>query len=296
MLLLPFILLSLGSCTPGAEDSHGSHPASISSSSSPLIDGTEYDYDVQELDCSRDGLNIYGSIYLPDREGEAPAIILSHSAGLNSDSMVPYAERFASMGFVSVIFDFCGGSPSSRSDLDPVDMTVFTEVDDLAAVYETVSSMALVDDGNIFLFGTSQGGLVSSIFASQNPSLVRGMILFYPAFNIPELITSMYAGKEIPDVIDSGFVVSGRAYIETLIDFDIYALMADYPNPVQIVAGSADFIVSPSYQERAVEAFPDAQLGMIEGATHGFNIENYSFFGDYDDEAFAFVDDFLSGF
>ena len=241
-------------------------------------------------------MNIYGSLYLPDRDDSAPAIILSHSAGLNADSMVSYAERFASMGFVSAIFDFCGGSPSSRSDLEPEDMTIFTEEADLAAVYDVVSGLEMVDESSIFLFGSSQGGLVSSIFASQNPALVRGMILFYPAFNIPEMITSMYAGQEIPDIIDSGFVVAGHDYIETMIDFDIYSLIAEYPNPVQIVAGSADFIVPTSYQERAAATFPDAQLGIIEGATHGFNSENYCFFGNYDDEAFAFVDDFLARF
>ena len=68
-----------------------------------------HSYSVTEAHTSRGGLDIYGKIYTPtDAEGPFPAVILSHSANLNADSMASYAAGFASRGFVAYAFDFCG--------------------------------------------------------------------------------------------------------------------------------------------------------------------------------------------
>ena len=46
--------------------------------------------------------------------------------------------------------------------------------------------------------------------------------------------------------------------------------MENYPGDVLIFHGTADNIVPISYSERAVTAFPSAELVTIEGAGHGF--------------------------
>ena len=46
---------------------------------------------------------------------------------------------------------------------------------------------------SLVLLGSSQGGLVSAILAEQLQDAVASMVLFYPAFNIPELV-KMFAG------------------------------------------------------------------------------------------------------
>lgn len=257
---------------PGAEEpSEPEEP----SDSEPLS------YTVEEKSCTRGELNIYGKLYIPEGEGEMPAVILSHSSSLTHASMNSYCIEFASRGYVAYAFDFCGGSADSKSDGSTLDMTVFTEVEDLEAVLAEISALSYVDETQVYLFGTSQGGLVSALVANDHPESVKGMMLLYPAFNIPDLIRSQYASKdEIPETLSSfGGAPSGRAFAETLYDFDPYAHIAAYTGNVIILHGSSDFIVDPEYSKRAAEVYSSCELHLIEGANHGFNSENLSMSG-----------------
>lgn len=195
--------------------------------------------------------------------------------------MQSYCKEFASRGYVAYAFDFCGGSADSQSDGDTLDMTVFTEVEDLEAVLTEISALSYVDKTQVYLFGTSQGGLVSALVANDHPESVKGMMLLYPAFNIPDLIRSQYASKDdIPETLSSfGGAPSGRAFAETLYDFDPYAHIAAYKGNVIILHGTSDFIVNPEYSERAAEVYASCELHLIEGANHGFNSENLSMSG-----------------
>lgn len=243
-------------------------------------------FTVSELYVTRDGLSIYGKLYTPAAQGAPyPAVILSHSANITSDSLQSYCEKFASMGFVAYAFDFCGGSRNSRSDGSTADMTVFTEVADLEAVLSAVQALELVDSQSIFLFGTSQGGLVSALAAAERPAEVSGLILFYPGFNIAEAAQKFNAFTK--GALDT-------PYMTTLNGFDVYGHITAYEGDVLIVHGTKDFIVPCSYSEKAAELYKNCELHLIEGATHGFNEDNYSIFGDYDEEAWGCVEAFLA--
>lgn len=242
-------------------------------------------FDVTEMRVTRGGLSIYGKLYTPvEAEGKYPAVILSHSANMTSDSMNSYCQRLATMGYVAYAFDFCGGSKNSRSDGDEADMTVFTEVEDLEAVLEAVRGLECVDSQSVYLFGTSQGGLVSALTAAAHPDAVRGLMLFYPAFNIAELAEQF-----------GSFMMgnAGSLYISTLQGYDVYEHITPYTGDVLIVHGTKDFIVPSSYAEKAADLYEHCELHLIEGASHGFNKENYAIFGDYDEESWAYVEAYL---
>ncbi|MGN1445318.1 MAG: alpha/beta hydrolase family protein, partial [Eubacteriales bacterium] len=202
-------------------------------------------FDVTEMRVTRGNLSIYGRLYTPvGAEGKYPAVILSHSANMTSDSMNSYCQRLAAMGYVAYAFDFCGGSKNSRSDGAEEDMTVFTEVEDLEAVLEAVRGLDCVDGQSVYLFGTSQGGLVSALTAAAHPDAVQGLMLFYPAFNIAELAEKF------------GSFMTGNAgslYISTLQGYDVYEHITPYTGDVLIVHGTKDFIVSSSYAEKAAD-------------------------------------------
>lgn len=242
-------------------------------------------FQVKQLNTERDELSIFGNIYIPETQNKKlPAVILSHSANMTSDSMKSYCERIAKMGFVACSFDFCGASPQSRSDGKQADMTVFTEVDDLKAVLKTVKELDYVDAQNIFLFGTSQGGLVSALTAADYPADIKGLILFYPAFNIPDSVQK-YA-KLTPSDMQS-------AYISTLLDYDVYEHIKPYQGDVLIVHGTTDFVVPVTYSEKAAEVYENCELHLIPGGTHGFNADNYVSFGDFDRKTWAYAENFL---
>ena len=124
-------------------------------------------YKTQIQYAQRDGNRIYGIIYIPENAGKPmPAVIFSHGFGGTHTAGAQYAEILAENGYVVYCFDFCGGSPSSQSDGSPLEMSLFTEQADLEAVISMVQELDYVDNENLFLMGTSQGGAVSAITAA----------------------------------------------------------------------------------------------------------------------------------
>lgn len=65
-------------------------------------------------------------------------------------------------------------------------MSIFTEQTDLEAVMNNQLGQEFVDAENLFLMGISQGGMVSPLTAAVHPETIRGLVLLYPAFCIPE--------------------------------------------------------------------------------------------------------------
>ena len=129
---------------------------------SSVAEPLNYEYKTQELYTRRDENQIYGVVYIPQDAGEKmPTVIFSHGFGGNYQVGTQYAEALAAKGYVVYCFDFCGGSPGSRSDGSTLDMSIFTEQADLESVIHMMQEQAFVDEENIFLMGTSQGGAVS---------------------------------------------------------------------------------------------------------------------------------------
>lgn len=252
---------------------------------------TATEYTVEELSVYKGESKIYGKLYVPkNSEGKFPAVVLSHSAFLTEKSLRSYAAAFASRGYLAYAFDFCGGSSSGKSDGNVKDMTIFTEVDDLKAV---LSAIRLRDDANqeeIYLFGTSQGGLVSALVAAEREEDVAGMILLYPAFNIAE------QAKKYSSIVDfmGDLLPVGRAYIDTLLDYDPYEHIGDFEKEVLIIHGTADNEVAVSYSEKAAETYAHCTLEKIEGAGHGFNADNFSFGANRDEEVWRYIDEYLN--
>ncbi|MGN1263562.1 MAG: alpha/beta hydrolase [Prevotella sp.] len=262
----------------------------------------------EELSCDRDGYNIYGVMYRKVRQGaKVPCVILSHSSSLTHEAMAGYADSIAEKGMAAYCFDFCGACDESKSDGSTDEMTVFTEVDDLKAVIKKIKTLDYVDTDSIFLLGSSQGGLVSALVAEDLSADIRGMILFYPAFNIPELV-KMFSGfsgsfGNLGDILGNlggfgGMMSTSEAFVESIKDFDVWSNIGTYPNPVLILHGTNDFFVPISNSEKAVELYPDATLVRIEGANHGFNDANLggygSMTGEYDDVVMPYVYSFLN--
>lgn len=242
----------------------------------------------QEITIVRDEVSISAKLYyMPNKNELMPAVILSHSAMLNSSSMNSYATEFAKRGFIACTFDFCGGSSTSKST--DIDMTIFTEVLDLKEVIDNVSVLDNVDANNLYLFGTSQGGLVSALTANDYVSKLSKMILLYPAFNIPEQVQGLEYNSFY------GLMGYSEEFISTLQDYNAYDHIANFNKPVLIIHGTSDTTVDISYSERAKDIYSDCTLQTIEGANHGFNSENtFGFGNDYDDIVWEYIDQFLN--
>ena len=268
----------------------------------------EWVVDSVELWSQRDTNRIYGVMYYnPVTSKKQPAVILSHSSSLTHEAMRGYASAIAKMGYAAYCFDFCGGSDKSKSGGSTDDMTVFTEVEDLRAVVKTVKSLGYVEPSEVYLLGSSQGGLVSALLADECPDDFAGMILFYPAFNIPEMVSKFSGFGDWGDFGDfgdwgdfGGMMSMSEKYINSIKDFDVWSHIGKFSKPVCIIHGTADMIVPIPNSEKAVGLYPSATLNKIEGANHGFNAANLGSMGsmmgasaDYDSVVLPIVESFL---
>ena len=258
---------------------------------------------ITELHCKSQNIDIYGLMYTPKgKEGKLPVVVLSHSSSLTHEAMVPYAEYLVKKGYAAYCFDFCGACDESLSKgRTTEEMTVFTEVDDLGIVLDKIRTLDYIDPDNVFVLGSSQGGLVTALVAEKRPSDIKGMILFYPAFNLPELVAKFTSddGGILGGIGSGGNMGMSDAFVNSVKDFDVYANIGKYPGDIIILHGTKDFLVDIKYSEQAVEKYPSAILYPIEGASHGFNNENLKGMasmvgGEKDDVVMPYVFDYLA--
>lgn len=305
IVLMGLIAAALCFAACSSDDDNGTTPPEITEeeeTTDSIPTGTEIVVDSAEVWSARDGNRIFGMMYYNSASSrKQPAVILSHSSSLTHEAMSGYALAIAKMGYAAYCFDFCGGSDKSKSDGKTDEMTVFTEVEDLRAVVKTVKSQGYVEPSEVYLLGSSQGGLVSALLADECPDDFAGMILFYPAFNIPEMVKMFSGFGDWGDFGDFGGMMSmSEAYINSIKDFDVWSHIGKFSKPVCIIHGTADMIVPIANSEKAVGLYPSATLNKIEGANHGFNAANLGSMGsligasaDYDSVVLPIVESFL---
>ncbi len=235
---------------------------------------------VREIYCDNGDKKIYGVAYIADVNRKTPLVILSHGLGANHLSCVSYAKRLVENGYSAYVFDFPNGSSAgleNKSGSDSTKMSVMTEAQALKSVINAAKGWDFTDTDKIFLFGESQGGIVSTVAACDDPDDIAGLMLLYPAFNIPGEVREAYQSlDDVPEEYNLlGAINVGKIYAADVWDLDIYEKLADYNGDVLIVHGDSDSIVDVSYSEKAESTLKNCELHIIEGADHGFNGESY---------------------
>ena len=227
---------------------------------------------VEEL-CIQNGENsIYGKLYSPEWEGRHPAIILCHGYNGTNNDFVNECRYYAENGYIAYAFDFCGGSVNSKSSGKSTDMTIFTEKSDLLAVFDYFELMENVDAKQIFLFGGSQGGLVTTLATEERAEKVKGMILYFPALCVPDDWGKKYPDVEsIPETLDFWGLTLGKHFLLDIHDFKTLENIGSYDKDILILHGDKDAIVPISYSVEAQKKYPHAKLITMMGEGHGFS-------------------------
>lgn len=234
--------------------------------------------------CSREGLTIRGMQYFPEHFDERrhyPAVIASHGFLCNYTNMEKWCRDFAKIGYVAYCFSFCGGGSLSedkafKSDGESTKMSVLTEVEDLLAVKDFVCQHSYVDTENLILLGESQGGFVSGLAAARCGARIKKLVMIFPAICIPDharqgrLGGACYPVDHVPETLDCGQSVLGRAFHEEAVKMDAYLALSAYEGPVLIIQGLADDIVNYSYAVRAKENYQKGQchLQLVRNMGH----------------------------
>ena len=200
-------------------------------------DVTDVSDTLKEISFYRDGKKTSGRMYLPEGSGPFPTVIIS---GEYYAPMTDYEEealQFAENGCAAVLFDFIYSESNENNDQDG-DLSLFSEVSDLCAVLDSLLYLPEADGDNVFLWGHSFGGLVSTYVGCRRVPKVKGLILAEPSFEM----------------------------------YDIYDMMPKFNKDVLIIAGTQDCTGESGFEE-AMKHLQSARIVTIEGADHGFNGE-----------------------
>ena len=220
-------------------------------------------------------ITIYGKLFRPNNNEKCGAIILSHGYNAYGDAFAQKCEFFARNGYAAYAFDFCGGSTVSKSTgRQSTEMTLFTETEDLLAVFEDISSLENIDSDHMFLSGDSQGGIVSALAAEQLGSRVKGMALQFPAFGIPDNWRATFKNEsDIPETYNHWGLTLGKVFFTSMRDFYTFNYVGkNYTNDLLIISGDKDNIVPISSVKYAVNSvYKNAELVIFNGEGHGFS-------------------------
>lgn len=229
-------------------------------------------YREKVIKINQNGRQIHGVLYLPEKESKTPLVIFSHGYNGSNEDFRMNSEYLAAKGIAAYCFDFCGGSVNSKSDLKTTEMTLFTEKEDLGAVIDHFQSEEMIDQNNIFLFGGSQGGLVSALTAEERSEDIRGLLLLFPAFCIAENWNQKFPEAEaIPETHEFWGMNLGKKFFETILGYDVYENIGEYNKNVQIFVGDQDSIATAASCKRAAKLYPEVELEVFEDEGHGFS-------------------------
>lgn len=231
---------------------------------------TYVSYTMEEIYAKRDNLKIRGKVYRPEGEGPFPVVVLSSCYRTNLDVDKDIAIELARNGIAGVCFNFTEIATSGGF----TNFSVLTEAADLEAVLNEIMTLDYIDNDNVFLWGHSLGGFVSTYVGCQNPGLISGMMLTEPSYQLRDDFLEYFPeGTEIPDVVYEPSYC-GAMFVEDILSFDIYEMMPEYSNDVVIFAGTETPSIGaeyPEYLERAMDTFVSAEFVAIEGEDHMFS-------------------------
>lgn len=206
-------------------------------------------------------------------------VILCHGFASNMLITLPYAKAFIDAGYVVIMFDFCM-SGSGVSGGKSVNMSVQTQKRNLFDVIEYAKSLEIVDSCHIVLCGCSQGGLVCSLAAAEKEEDIERLIMYYPAFCIPDdsrrgcVIGTKIDPNNVPESFHGLFVRLGKKYVEDAKALDPYSQICTFKKPVLIIHGIEDKLVKIDYSRKANEKYKNCRLIEVHG-DHGFIFKGF---------------------
>ncbi|MDE6411502.1 MAG: alpha/beta hydrolase [Clostridia bacterium] len=223
---------------------------------------------VETVEITHHGRTVSAEVYRPDAS-YFPIVIFSHGYNGYKDDFKSSAQYLMENGIGAITFTFCGSGARDTSGFATTDMTLYTEKEDLLAVMDYAKSLKWFD--GLFLCGGSQGGMVTAMAAEDRADDLNGVVLLYPAFNIPVDWKAMYPNdNKIPETIPWMGVTLGKNFVLAMRDLDIFEKMPQFSKPVLLFHGTADDLVNISYSEQAAQTYPNAELIVKQGGVHGF--------------------------
>jgi len=224
----------------------------------------------------RDGHKVAAILTTPDAPTDR-AVLLCHGflSGKNSTTNKTLTRSLTEQGIATFRFDFFGQG-ESEGPFEALTVTIA-----LGQALAALDLLATRGYRRIGLIGSSFGGLISILTASQRPDLAC-LGLKCPVADFAEVLRLEFgeAGMErwkthheIPDVTGGPKPVRLRyALYENCQTYDGYKAAARIKTPTLIVQGSQDALVPIHQSSRLMEVLQGKrQLEILPGADHAFS-------------------------
>ena len=242
-------------------------------SSPDIVDVSEAE---KQIYFYRDGLKIFGKLYLPEGDGPFPVLVMQPGFRGSQSICGSLKNKFIENGIACLTYDCIGATSPSKSDGLILDMTFMTEVMDTYVVLDSIPSIPQLDTDNIFVYGHSVGGLVVTYASTHRPDDVKGIIAVEPSYQMRDEFDYFFPDdKDLPESFTEP-LYGGKQMIVDAKAFDPYEKMDEYNNSVLIFAGGKAPSIGAEaieYLDKAVELFPNAKMESVAEADHSFSGE-----------------------
>ena len=179
---------------------------------------------------------------------------------------VQLARMLEARGIATFRFDFLG---SGESDLNFKDMTF---KDELACARIILEETLKMDNcTKVYVLGHSMGGAVASELAKLYPEVISKLVLWAPAFNLPDAIEYLKGHVEEAPYYDHGGFEISHEFVEDITSRDLYKDLDIYKNDLMIIHGTKDTTVPFQISNKYLKGFVNPTFYPIEGATHNYD-------------------------
>lgn len=226
----------------------------------------------KQLTCYIDGSKVSGAIYLPKDDGVFPTVIMISGMNTTYLSLEEDAKKIAEEGIAVVTFDcrgYCIGHSAKQGKYTEISLS--SSASDIMEITDIISVYPAIDKENIFIWGHSYGGLITSNAAAEKPDRFKGLIGVDPSYQMPDEYRLNYLGTtDMPNAnsLDSSLTNS----LKELVTTDIFEKLKSYKNNAVIITGT-EYTIDTDYPEifkKALESMPQAEKIVVDGADHGF--------------------------
>lgn len=182
---------------------------------------------------------------------------------------VQLARMLEAKGIATFRFDFLG---SGESDLTFKEMTFKDELSCARIILEEALKMDNCTE--IYVLGHSMGGAVASELAKLYPDVIKKLVLWAPAFNLPKALDYL-TGKVTPNQdgnYDHGGHEISKEFVDDILARDFYQDLDIYQNDLLVIHGTKDTTVPFEISKIYIPRFNNQlQFVAIEDANHNYD-------------------------
>ncbi len=251
----------------------------------------------QSVSITQDGIEIHGSLVVPDIDGPMPVALIIAGSGptdrngnnpmMTNNALKMLAEGLANEGIASIRYDKRGVAESLYEGLDEATLRFEHFIEDANAWLEYLGKDERFSSR--WVIGHSEGSLIGMVAAEQSNAdgfvslagvgesadltLKRQLSTQPEPFRrqMMEMIDQLKAGEllgAVDPMFNSLFRESVQPYMVSWFAYDPAEWIAQFDVPVLIVQGTTDLQVTVEDANKLSAAQPDAELVIIEGMNH----------------------------